>query len=122
MSTVTPEEKKSADVSVSVEPGICGFDCVINVYRIDKRTVKIEISGSECKQIRRLSAELDEMSLKELFTPMTRNPVYAAAQKSGCHPSCVLPTAVLKAVEAALEMALPRDVRVCFHAPCGDGR
>jgi hypothetical protein len=76
--------------------------------------VAIDISESECKQIRMLAGRLKEMSLKELFMPLTRNPVYAAAQQSGCHPSCVIPSAVLKAVEVALGMALPKDVQFRF--------
>jgi hypothetical protein len=45
---------------------------------------------------------------------MTRNPVYIAAEKSGCHPSCAIPLAVLKAAEVAWDVALPRDVRIEF--------
>ena len=76
--------------------------------------VTVEILGSECKQIQRLSNGLNEMTLKDLFKPLTRNPVYIAAEKSGCHPSCAIPAAVLKAVEVALEMALPKEVRIKF--------
>ena len=47
--------------------------------------------------------------------PVTRNPVYLAAQQSGCHASCPIPMAVLKAAEVAMEMALPRDVSIRFE-------
>ncbi len=110
------------DIRVRVEPGICGFDCVVEVRRVDKRTVKVAVTGSQCQQIQRLSGDLTEMSLKELFTPMTRNPVYTCAEKSGCHPSCTIPAAVLKAVEAALGMAIARDVRIRFDTPRGGDR
>jgi UDP-N-acetyl-D-mannosaminuronate dehydrogenase len=99
---------------VTVEPGICGLPCTIKAQKSGNRTVTIEINGSECKQIQRLSTCLTEMSLKELFMPLTRNPVYIAAEKSGCHPSCAIPAAVIKAVEVALGMALPREVRIKF--------
>lgn len=81
---------------------------------MDNKTVRVEITESECKQIQRLSNHLSEISLRELFLPMTRNPVYIAAEKSGCHPSCAIPLAVLKAVEVAWGVALPRDVRIKF--------
>jgi hypothetical protein len=55
--------------------------------------------------------------MPELFKPVSRNPVYRAAEKSGCHSSCVIPAAVLKAVEVAMGMALPREVLITF-APC----
>lgn len=100
---------------VTADPGICGFSCTINVQKMDKRKVTVEIVGSECKQIQRLSIRLSEMTLKALFQPLTRNPVYIAAEQSGCHPSCSIPAAVLKAVEVALEMALPKDVYIQFR-------
>lgn len=106
--------KKHPIVFVTAEPGICGFRCTIKAQKSDNQTVTVEINGSECKQIQRLSISLTEMSLKELFMPLTRNPVYIAAEKSGCHPSCTIPAAVLKAVEVALGMALPKEVNIKF--------
>jgi hypothetical protein len=101
-------------IYVTAKPGICGFPCTIKAQKSDNQTVTIEINGSECKQIQRLSSCLTGMSLKELFMPLTRNPVYTAAEKSGCHPSCLIPAAVLKAVEVALGMALPKEVTIKF--------
>jgi hypothetical protein len=102
------------EACVAVTPGICGFTCRIRARKIDKRMVSIDITDSECKQIQMLAGRLAEMSLKALFMPMTRNPVYVAAEKSGCHPSCAIPSAVLKTVEVAMGMALPQDVRFRF--------
>ena len=101
---------------VTAEPGICGFPCTIKAQKSDNRIVTVEINGSECKQIQRLSTYMTEMSLKELFMPLTCNPVYVAAEKAGCHPSCAIPAAVLKAVEVALGMALPKEVRIKFKS------
>ena len=106
--------KANPIVYVRVDPGICGFPCTIKAQKLDNRTVTVEINGSECKQIKRLSTGLTGMSLKELFMPLSRNPVYTAAEKSGCHPSCAIPAAVIKAVEVALGMALPKEVRIKF--------
>ena len=112
---MSPDTSKTHPiVYVKAEPGICGFPCTITAQKLDNRTVSVEINGSECKQIQRLSTRLTEMSLKELFMPLTRNPVYMAAEKSGCHPSCAIPAAVIKAVEVALGMALPREVCIKF--------
>ncbi len=112
---MSPDTSKAHPiVYVRVDPGICGFPCTIKAQKLDNRTVTVEINDSECKQIKRLSTRLTEMSLKELFMPLSRNPVYIAAEKSGCHPSCAIPAAVIKAVEVALGMALPREVRIKF--------
>ena len=108
-------EGRSTDTCVSVNAGICGFNCRIKAWKIDKRAVGLEISESECQQILQFSELLSKLTLKGLFMPVTRNPVYLTAEQSGCHPSCPIPAAVLKAAEVAMEMALPRDAFIRFE-------
>ena len=100
---------------MNVDPGVCGFPCRIGVRKNGRKTVTVQILSCECKQIQRLSRQLPELTLKDLFLPMTRNPVYIAAEKSGCHPSCGIPMSILKAVEVAMGMAVPKDVEVRFQ-------
>lgn len=101
---------------MTVDPGICGFPCVIKARKTGARKVLLEISGSDCEQIQRLAERLATLSLKEIFAPLSRNPVYIAAEKSGCHLSCAIPVAVIKAAEVALELALPQEVHIKFEA------
>jgi len=103
-------------VCMRVDPGVCGFTCRIAARKGPKKTVKIDIIASECRQVQKVSETLTELSLKDIFLPLSRNPVYLAAERSGCHPSCAIPMAVMKAAEAALGMALPRDVQIHFQA------
>ena len=110
-------ESHSKKTCASVDAGICGFICHIKAWKIDKRTVGLEISESECQQIQNYSELLRQLTLNEVFMPATRNPVYLAAEQSGCHPSCPIPVAVLKAAEVTMEMALPRDASIRFE-PC----
>ena len=110
-------ESHSSDTCASVNAGICGFTCRIKAWKIDKRTVGLEISESECQQIQDFTELLGQLSLNEIFMPITRNPVYLAAEQAGCHPSCPIPAAVLKAAEVAMKMALPRDASIRFE-PC----
>ncbi len=102
-------------IRVEAEPGICGFPCVIEARKKGPRAVSLKITGSECEHIKRLSENVVEMGLRDLFKPITKNPVYVSAQQAGCHPSCPVPVAVLKAAEVAMDMALPRDVRIKFE-------
>jgi hypothetical protein len=115
--TKKPNDPHTTDICVLVNSGICGFDCFIKARKLDKKTVALIIAESECKQIQRFAKQVGNLTLKELFLPVTRNPVYLSAEQSGCHPSCPIPAATLKAAEVALEMALPRDVLIQF-APC----
>ena len=101
---------------VRVDPGICGFACTVCAQKLEARLVKIDIEGSECKQIQRLSELISQIGLRDIFVPLTRNPVFVSAEKAGCHPSCVIPTAVIKAAEVALGLALKRDVVIQFKS------
>lgn len=104
-------------VCVTVNPGICGFPCAIKAGKVESRMVALEITGSDCKQIKKLSEGLTRISLDDMFAPISRNPVYTLAEKSGCHLSCPVTIAVIKAAEAAFGLALPRDVQIQFD-PC----
>lgn len=103
-------------ICVEVDPGICGFPCVIKARKKGVREVLLEISGSDCEQIQRLAERLATLSLKEIFAPLSCNPVYISAEKSGCHLSCAIPVAIIKAAEVALELALPQEVHIKFEA------
>jgi len=108
------ENKEADTVQLVIEPGICGFPGSIRVQRTGRYTVKLEIK-SGCQQIKGLASVLEEIAMSELFLPASRNPVYRAAEQAGCHPSCPYPSAILKAAEVALEMALPKEVTFRFR-------
>ena len=108
-------QSRSKIVRVAAEPGICGFPCVVEVRRTGRYTVSVKIQGSECQHGKRLSGLVEKITMKQVFAPVTRNPVFLSAQKAGCHPSCPIPVAILKAVEVAMDMALPRDAVIKFE-------
>jgi hypothetical protein len=101
-------------VQVNVNPGVCGFECVIKAWQHEVRMVKVVISESKCRHIQRMSEHLRQMTLNELFAPVPRNPAFVSATEAGCHTSCPVPVAVLKAAEVAMGMALPKDVHIHF--------
>jgi len=101
-------------IRIIVDPGICGFSCQVEARRQDKQHAAIEITGSQCELIQKLAENLKEISVEDIFTPHTRNPVFKAAELAGCHLTCPVPVAVLKAAEVALELALPKEARINF--------
>ena len=103
-------------VCVQVSPGICGFNCTVCAQKIDKRAVALSIEGSECKQIQRLAKTVTEISMRDLFKALTKNPVFVSAEKAGCHSTCCVPTAILKAAEVVLGMALTSEVMIKFES------
>jgi hypothetical protein len=111
-----PSSSSSKAIRVKIEPGICGFGCVIEVQKKAKYIVSLQVAESDCKHVRRLFQNLHEMNMRDLFSPISKNPIFLSAQKAGCHPSCPIPVAALKGVEVAMEMALPRDVTIRFRS------
>jgi len=105
---------KPEKMVVNVEPGICGFTCIIETRRIEKRIVSVKINGADCENIRRMSELVEDIGLMDLFTPVAKNPAFTWAARAGCHPSCAVPIAILKAVETAMDMAIPKDVNISF--------
>jgi hypothetical protein len=113
MDSAIPQTIKS--VYLDVDPGICGFSCRISVQKNNRKTATVKIHACDCLQIQKLSGLMTELTLKDLFLPLTRNPVHIAAQKSGCHPSCAIPVAILKTAEVAMGMAVQKDVAIRFQ-------
>ncbi|WP_022666140.1 DUF6951 family protein [Desulfospira joergensenii] len=97
-------------VIVRVDPGVCGFECIIKAGPAGKKSVAIEILECDCTMIQDMSRSLPELSLNDLFIPLTRHPVMAAGEKAKCHLACPVPVAIFKAAEVALGMAVPKDV------------
>ena len=108
-------EPNMESISISVEPGVCGFSCRVEARRRDKQRAVILITGSECELIRKLAGNLTEVTVNDIFTPHSANPVYKAAQLAGCHLTCPVPIAILKAAEVVLELALPHNASLNFE-------
>jgi len=104
-------------VVVNVDPGICGFDCKVKAERSGKKSAKIEILGSDCTLIQKLSSTVKDITVKDLFVPHTKNIIFMAAEQAGCHLACPVPVAIVKASEVALELAVQKDVVLSFSKP-----
>lgn len=109
-----PCSASSKVIRLKVEPGVCGFACVIEVHKEGRYTVSLRVADSDCMHVRRLFQNLHGMDMRDLFAPITTNPVFLSAQQAGCHPSCPVPVAALKGAEVAMGMALPRNVTIRF--------
>jgi hypothetical protein len=99
---------------VFVNPGICGFDTVINATRSGD-IVKLKIR-SECEEIKKLANTLTSFSLQDMRNAksFTENKVYENAARYIRHFSCPIPCAIFKAIEAELGLALKKNVTIEF--------
>ncbi len=101
-------------VVANVNPGVCGFNCRIEAEPAGRRSVRIMIRESECTMVQKFSGLIEDISLKDLFIPLTKNPIFSAAEQAGCHLACPVPVSVVKACEVALGLAVPKDAAICF--------
>lgn len=99
---------------MEVDPGICAFTCLIQAFKDEKYTVRFKIQ-SDCDQIQNLAKDLGKLGMKDLFLPLSRNPIFLSAEKSQCHLACPIPCSIVKAAEVALGLALPKRVTITFE-------
>lgn len=100
---------------LTAEPGACGFTCNIEIEKLSKYQVKVHLQ-SKCGQIKKLSNEVDEIDFMEIYRgPFGQNLISQAAARCKCHPSCPIPCALIKAIEAELGMAVKKDVSFAYE-------
>ncbi len=97
----------------TVNPGICGFETVVEV-QVDSATYKAEIViSSRCNHVQKLAEELGEVDAMEIITKrITETAIYQAASRAKLHAACPVPCAVIKAIEVAAGLALPAAVHI----------
>jgi len=97
---------------VHVNPGVCGFLTEISVTSEDGQMAELDIRTS-CPNLKPFAEELKSVdAYAECFGKICDSTVYQAAQQYCRHPACPVPCAVIKGIEAACGLALPRDVEI----------
>jgi hypothetical protein len=103
--------REKAMAIAEVEAGICGFKARVEATA-EGRNVRLDI-GSDCPRVQKLAEGLVQVSALSLIGPRSQpNAVNEAAAEARLHAACVVPTAIVKAVEVAAGLALPRDVHI----------
>lgn len=97
---------------VKVKPGICGLESTITVITEDMQMANVEIS-TECPNIKQMENELKNIDcLEECFLKFDTSRVYKSAGKNCKHVACPVPAAIIKGLEVACGLALPKDVDI----------
>ncbi len=95
-----------------VDAGICGFKTIIEASLKERKIVEISMQ-TECPDLKPMAEELREVdAYKECFAKVGESPVFHLARKYCKHAACPVPTAVIKAVEVAAKLALPKNVEI----------
>ena len=99
-------------VRVNVNSGICGFNTEIKVKSEDMQKAVIEIK-TECPNLKPMEHEVNEVDgFGECFSRIGTSPIYETARKYCKHPACPVPIAIIKGIEVACGLALPKDVTI----------
>ena len=64
--------------------------------------------------INELAAGVTKITIRDLFTPHSKNLIFKHTEQAHCHLCCPVPIAIIKSSEVALELALPQDVQIHF--------
>ena len=97
-----------------VKAGQCGQETSIAARKADQTHVAFEITTT-CEHVQALADELGAVDVAhEMSCRLDETRVYRAAAEHVCRNSCVVPAAILKAMEVAAGIFLPGDCHVEF--------
>ncbi len=98
----------------TIEAGVCGLTTVVNVENKDGMNYTLKVD-SQCGAYQDLDERLPEVSMMAGFDPIGSGAVYEACRAKCKHGACPVPMGIIKAVEVAADMALPKDVKVTLE-------
>jgi hypothetical protein len=95
---------------VDIDAGVCGHLTRVTAAKTTGYTVRVEIE-SGCPHVRRIAPEPVEVdALKQIGLRGGLPPLLQTAYECCAHAACPVPAGLVKAVEVAAGLALPRDV------------
>jgi hypothetical protein len=99
-------------IEVKVNPGICGLCSTIKCDSEDEQDVTIDFT-TECPSLKPLEQELKEIDgYGVCFAKFGDGVIYEQARKYCRHPGCPVPPAIVKGIEVACGLALPKDAEI----------
>jgi hypothetical protein len=97
-----------------VRAGVCGQETTIQAEKINRTKVKISLVTT-CEHLQRLATELQEIDFgSEVVRPINESLIYTSASKHVCRNSCIVPAAILKAMEVAGGVFLSGSCQIEF--------
>jgi len=97
-----------------VKAGECGQETSIEARKVDPTHVLLEVTTT-CEHIQALADALGTMDVAhDMSCPLNETRVYTLATEHVCRNSCIVPAAILKAMEVAAGIFLPGDCEITF--------
>lgn len=99
---------------VWVKAGQCNQETSIEARRADMTHVAMEFVTT-CEHIQELAAELKSLDIAhEMSVNLLETEVYRTAEKFVCRNSCIVPAAILKALEVEVNIFPPAESQIVF--------
>ncbi len=104
-----------SDVTLNVDAGVCQFKTVVIASMDENMDITYKIK-SACPAVREMAKDITEPIpvFDAIAMPFVENAVYAKCGKLA-HAACPVPCAMIKAAEAAGELALKKPVSFTFE-------
>jgi len=97
--------------SAEIESGICGF-CTTVRTTAEGRKVRVEFE-TDCGYVEQLAEALTEVDPFKEISYRGEGPVtLRLAAEHLVHPACPVPSGIIKAIEVAAGLALPKDASI----------
>lgn len=99
---------------VKAHAGVCGFETFIEAVKKGRFEVQLTLT-TDCDAIQKMAGSLNTLTIKDVYSKnFGENLVYATASNCVKHAACPVPSAILKAAEAEMGLALKRPVKIEF--------
>ena len=94
-----------------IHAGVCGHVTTVEAL-MDGKVCKLSIA-SDCKAIQQLAQELTEVDpMLEISCKRATPQTLQMGLKHCYHAACPVPVGIIKAIEVAAKLALPKDVLI----------
>ena len=99
---------------VWIQAGECGNEATVEARRTDVTHVALEFITT-CKHIQELAVAMKALDIAhEMSAPLTETTTYRLATQYVCRNSCIVPAAILKALEVEAGIFLPMPSQIEF--------
>ncbi len=100
-------------ITVVVNSGACGYAVTISAEKNANGKISISLE-TDCDMVKKMQADIAQLDKTAAFVRFESNPVYRSASKHLKHAACSVPSGILKALEVAADLNVPKDVTIAF--------
>jgi len=95
-----------------IKAGICGFVTIVEAENTENGKISLKIT-TDCPNIKKVAEEPIEIDpYDEIFKRAASTKIFEIVSKHSPHPSCIVPSGILKTVEVASGLALPQEASI----------